>query len=89
MWRRRITGHAPAATRVAIAFEYYNRTWASIFNRSMCLNGEKRLMVVSQVEGSKHHVKEALFKFKGAATTRFFFFGINRLGVFEGGIIYN
>jgi hypothetical protein len=52
MWRRRMTGHGPAAIRVAIAFEYYNRTWVSIFNRSMCLNSENRLVVVLQVEGS-------------------------------------
>jgi hypothetical protein len=39
----------------------------------MCLNSEKRLMVVLQVEGSSYNVKEALFKFKGAATTRMLF----------------
>jgi hypothetical protein len=73
VWRRRITGHAPAATKVAIAFEYYSRPWIPIFNRSMCLNNEKRLMVVSKVEGSYYNVKEALCKFKRAATTPNFF----------------
>jgi hypothetical protein len=52
MWRRRMIGHTVAATKVVIAFSYYYRTWISIFNRSMCLNSEKSLMVVSQVEGS-------------------------------------
>jgi hypothetical protein len=46
MWRRRITGYAVAATKVAIAFSYYYRTWISIFNRSMYLNSEKSLIVV-------------------------------------------
>ena len=45
MWRRRMTGHALAATKVAIAFSCYYRTWISIFisifNRFMCLNSEK------------------------------------------------
>jgi hypothetical protein len=57
MWRCRITGHAVAATKVAIAFSYYYRTWISIFNRSMYLNSEKSSMVVSQVEGSYYRVK--------------------------------
>jgi hypothetical protein len=42
MWRRRITGHTVAATKVAIAFSCYCRTWMSMFNRSMCLNSEKK-----------------------------------------------
>jgi hypothetical protein len=57
MWRRRITGHSLATTKVAIAFLYYYRTWISIFNHFMCLNSEKNLMVVSQVEGSYFRVK--------------------------------
>jgi len=57
MWRRCITGHALAATKVAIAFSCYYKTWISIFNRSMCLNSEKNLIVVSQVEGSYYRVK--------------------------------
>jgi len=32
LWRRHVSGHAPAATRVVIVFKYYNRTWISIFN---------------------------------------------------------
>lgn len=50
MWRYRIIGHAVTATKVAIAFLYYYRPWISISNRSMCLNSEKGLIVVSQVE---------------------------------------
>jgi hypothetical protein len=42
MWQRRMTGHTLAATKVAIAFSYYYRTWMSIFNRFMCLNSEKK-----------------------------------------------
>jgi hypothetical protein len=61
MWRRRITGRALAATNVAIAFWYHNRTWISIFNRSICLRGEKSLMVVSQVKGSYYSKKRRLF----------------------------
>ncbi len=57
MWRRRIIGHALAATKVAIAFSCYYRSWISIFNRFMCLNNEKNLMVVSQVEGAYSRVK--------------------------------
>jgi hypothetical protein len=57
MWRHRMTGHALAATKVAIAFLCYYRTWISIFNRFMCLNSEKILIVVSQVERSYYRVK--------------------------------
>jgi hypothetical protein len=57
MWRRRMTGHALAAIKVAIVVLCYYRTWISIFNRSMCLNNEKSLMVVSQVEGSYYKLK--------------------------------
>jgi len=57
MWRRRLIGHALAATKVAIAFSCHCRTWISIFNRFMCLNSEKNLMVVSQVKGSYYRVK--------------------------------
>jgi hypothetical protein len=58
MWQRRMTGHAVAATKVAIAFSCYYRTWISIFNRSMSFNSGKSLMVVSQVEGSYYRVKK-------------------------------
>ena len=57
MWRRRMTLHASATTIVAIAFWYHNRTWISIFNRFVCLNSEKILIVVSQVERSYYRVK--------------------------------
>jgi hypothetical protein len=57
MWRHRMTGHALAATKVAIAFLCYYRTWISIFNRFVCLNSEKILIVVSQVERSYYRVK--------------------------------
>jgi hypothetical protein len=43
--------------KVAIAFPCYYRTWTSIFNRFMCLNSEKNLMVVLQVEWSDYRVK--------------------------------
>jgi hypothetical protein len=43
--------------KVAIAFSCYYRTWMFIFNRFMCLNSEKNLMVVLQVEGSYYRVK--------------------------------
>ena len=57
MWRRRMTGHALAATKVAIAFSCYYRTCISIFNHFMCLNSEKNIIVVLQVEGSYYRVK--------------------------------
>jgi hypothetical protein len=57
MWRCYMTGHHLAAIQVAIAFSCYYRTWISIFNRSMCLNSEKDLMVVLQVEESYYKVK--------------------------------
>jgi hypothetical protein len=57
MWRRRITGHALAATKVAITFRVIIEPRYPIFNRFMCLNSEKNLMVVSQVEGSYYRVK--------------------------------
>jgi hypothetical protein len=57
MWRRRMTGHALAATKVAIAFSCYYRTRISIFNHFMYINSKKNLMVVSQVEGSYSRVK--------------------------------
>jgi hypothetical protein len=41
MWRRRITGHGLAATKVAIAFSCYYRTWIFIFNHFVYLNSEK------------------------------------------------
>jgi hypothetical protein len=60
-----VTGHAPAATRVAIAFQHYNITLISIINQSICLKGDKSLMVLSYIKGSYFSVKEALCKFKG------------------------
>jgi hypothetical protein len=44
--------------KVAIAFSCYYRTLMFIFNRFMCLNSEKFLMVVLQVKGSNYRVKE-------------------------------
>jgi hypothetical protein len=57
MCRRRTTGHAVAVTKVSTAFSCYYRTWISIFNRSVCLNSEKNLMVVLQVDGFYYRVK--------------------------------
>jgi len=47
-----------------------NKTWVSISNRFMSLKSGKSLMVVLRVKGSIIVSKEALCKFKGAATTR-------------------
>ena len=63
--RRRVTGYALAATRVAIAFQHYNITCITIFNRSMCFKGDKTLIVSLYIKGSYFSLKEALCKFKG------------------------
>ena len=86
MWQRRLTGHAVAATKVAIAFSCYYRTWISIFNRSMCLNSENFLMVVLQVEGSYFYGKKRLSVNSRGGDDAVIIFGTSGLGVFGGGI---
>jgi hypothetical protein len=57
MWRTSFDRARLGRHKVAIAFSCYYRTWISIFNRFMCLNIEKNLIVVSQVEVSYYRVK--------------------------------
>jgi hypothetical protein len=52
-----VTGHAPAATRVAIAFQCYKITWITIFNRFICLKGDKSLIVLLYIKGSYFSIK--------------------------------
>jgi hypothetical protein len=52
----------------------------------MCLKGEKSLMVVSQVEGSYYSVKGGPLQVQEGGDDVIIIFGIDRLGVFGGGI---